>query len=108
VPDGTCSDFKAGQGSVLVCNVQGELYAVADVCTHDNGPLGSSELDGCQVECPRHGARFDVRTGKVTALPAVRPIATYAVRVVDGVIEVQYRPPERPRFAGRQPFRGIG
>jgi len=108
IEDGSCEDFRVGAGSVLVCRIADRFYAVADTCTHDNGPLGSGELDGCEVECPRHGARFDVRTGKVTALPAVRPIATYPVRVVDGVVEVQYRPPERPRFGGRQPFRGIG
>lgn len=74
--------------SVLVCNVGGDLYAVADVCTHDRGPLGEGRLRGAAIECPRHGARFDVRDGAVKAPPAVKPIATYPVRVRDGVIEV--------------------
>lgn len=73
---------------VLVCNVGGELYAVADVCTHDRGPLGEGRLRGTAIECPRHGARFDVRDGAVKAPPAVKPIATYPARVRDGVIEV--------------------
>jgi 3-phenylpropionate/trans-cinnamate dioxygenase ferredoxin subunit len=73
---------------VLVCNVGGEHFAVADVCTHDRGPLGEGRMRGSTVECPRHGARFDVRDGSVKAPPAIKPIATYAVRVRDGAVEV--------------------
>jgi 3-phenylpropionate/trans-cinnamate dioxygenase ferredoxin subunit len=75
--------------ALLVCNVGGELYAVADVCTHDRGPLGEGRLRGTTIECPRHGARFDVRDGAVKAPPAVKPIATYATRVRDGAVEVE-------------------
>ncbi|HEX6313091.1 MAG TPA: non-heme iron oxygenase ferredoxin subunit [Acidimicrobiia bacterium] len=75
--------------AVLVCNVGGEFYAIADVCTHDHGPLGEGRLQGYAVECPRHGARFDVRDGRVMAPPAVKPIETYAVRVNDGDVEVE-------------------
>jgi 3-phenylpropionate/trans-cinnamate dioxygenase ferredoxin subunit len=57
------------------------IYAVANVCTHDDGPLGAGTLDGHQIECPRHGARFDVRTGDVTSLPAIVPVPTFAVKV---------------------------
>ncbi len=67
---------------VLVCNVDGELYAVEDVCTHDGGALDGGELDGCRIMCPRHGAFFDVTTGKALTLPAVAPLPTFAVRVV--------------------------
>jgi 3-phenylpropionate/trans-cinnamate dioxygenase ferredoxin subunit len=77
-----------GQG-VLLCNVGGEFFAVADVCTHDRGPLGEGRLRGYAVECPRHGARFDVRDGAVKAPPAVKPIARYATRVRDGAVEVE-------------------
>jgi 3-phenylpropionate/trans-cinnamate dioxygenase ferredoxin subunit len=66
---------------VLVCNVAGELYAVEDVCTHDGGALDAAELDGCRITCPRHGAQFDVTTGKALTLPAVSPLPTFAVRV---------------------------
>ena len=69
---------------------------VAQGLTHDGQELGESKLSGCNVECPRHGATFDVRTGKVTAPPAVKPIGSYAVREVDGQIEVQYEPPKKP------------
>ena len=67
--------------SVLLCNVDGELYAVEDVCTHDGGALDGGELDGNRIMCPRHGALFDVTTGKALTLPAVSPLPTYAVRV---------------------------
>ena len=59
----------------------GAWYAVDDLCTHDNGPLAEGTLDGLQLECPRHGARFDVRTGQVKCFPAVIPITSYPVKV---------------------------
>jgi 3-phenylpropionate/trans-cinnamate dioxygenase ferredoxin component len=66
---------------VLLCNVDGELYAVEDVCTHDGGALDGGELDGCRIMCPRHGAFFDVTTGRALTLPAVSPLPTYPVHV---------------------------
>jgi len=67
--------------AVLLCNVDGELYAVEDICTHDGGELDAGELDGSRVMCPRHGALFDVTTGKALTLPAVVSLPTYPVRV---------------------------
>lgn len=67
---------------VALFNLDGELYAIADVCTHDGGPLVEGEIiNGHQVECPRHGARFDIRTGAALSLPAFEPTETYAVQV---------------------------
>jgi 3-phenylpropionate/trans-cinnamate dioxygenase ferredoxin component len=66
---------------IAVCNVDGELYAIDDVCTHDGGSLDQGELLGDQIECPRHGALFDVRTGKALTLPAIHPIKTYPLKV---------------------------
>jgi 3-phenylpropionate/trans-cinnamate dioxygenase ferredoxin subunit len=66
---------------VLLCNVDGTLYAVEDVCTHDGGALDAGELEGNRVMCPRHGAFFDVTTGKALTLPAIFPLPTYPVRV---------------------------
>src|SRR5437763_6884881 len=66
----------------------GTWGAIDNVCTHDGGVLGEGELDECQVECPRHGARFELVTGRVTSLPAVFPVNAYPVRVVDGHVEV--------------------
>jgi 3-phenylpropionate/trans-cinnamate dioxygenase ferredoxin subunit len=67
---------------VALFNLDGELYAIEDVCTHDGGPLVEGEiLAGCQVQCPRHGARFDIRTGAALSFPAFAATNTYAVRV---------------------------
>src|SRR5947199_2580669 len=66
---------------VLLCNVGGEIYAVEDICTHDGGALDQGQLDGARIECPRHGATFDVRTGEALTLPAVMPLPKYGVRV---------------------------
>ena len=96
IAEGECKDFALEGGNVLVCNFEGTFYAIADICSHDGGALGESKLFGCNVECPRHGATFDVRSGRPTALPAVRPIGSYPVRVADGHIEVQYEPPKKP------------
>jgi 3-phenylpropionate/trans-cinnamate dioxygenase ferredoxin subunit len=73
---------------IALCNVDGTFYAIDDVCTHDGGPLDQGELVGHQIECPRHGARFDVRSGRALALPAVMPVRSYAVLVEDGVVKV--------------------
>jgi 3-phenylpropionate/trans-cinnamate dioxygenase ferredoxin subunit len=66
---------------VALCNVKGQIYAIANLCTHDNGPLNAGQLYGEEIECPRHGARFNVRTGQVKVLPAIMPLPTFEVRV---------------------------
>lgn len=66
---------------ILLCNVDGSIYAIEDVCTHDGAPLDQGELEDCRIVCPRHGANFDVRTGEALTLPAVIPVGTYEVRV---------------------------
>jgi 3-phenylpropionate/trans-cinnamate dioxygenase ferredoxin component len=74
--------------AVLVCNVGGDFYALADTCTHDRGPLGEGRLRGHLIECPRHGSRFDVRDGDAKTPPAMRPVAVYPVRVQGDAVEV--------------------
>ena len=81
VPPGAVKVFAAGPERVALCNVEGKIYAVEDVCTHDDGPLGEGTLRGCEIECPRHGARFDVTTGAVTRMPAAAPVRTFEVKV---------------------------
>jgi 3-phenylpropionate/trans-cinnamate dioxygenase ferredoxin component len=81
IPPGTTKRVEVDGVEVLLCNVDGELYAIADVCTHDGGPLDQGELEGCRIMCPRHGAMFDVTTGAALTLPAVVPLPTYRVRV---------------------------
>jgi 3-phenylpropionate/trans-cinnamate dioxygenase ferredoxin component len=86
---GNVSDFPEEQAvavevdglSIVVCNYQGKLYALENRCSHDDAELGSGELDGCQIVCPRHQAKFDVRDGTVTEPPAVVPIDAYDVVV---------------------------
>jgi 3-phenylpropionate/trans-cinnamate dioxygenase ferredoxin subunit len=73
---------------IVVFNIAGEIFAIGDVCSHDDGPLGDGEIEGLAVVCPRHGARFDVRTGKALALPAYVDIPAYPVRITEGQIEV--------------------
>ena len=73
---------------IVVFRIAGMLFAIADTCSHDDGPLGDGDLEGYEIICPRHGARFDVRTGKALSLPAVVDIPAYPVREVDGQIEV--------------------
>jgi 3-phenylpropionate/trans-cinnamate dioxygenase ferredoxin component len=74
---------------LALANVDGEYYAIDDVCTHDGGPLGQGELVGDEIECPRHGAMFSVRTGKAMTLPAILPVKTYPVKVEGNDILVE-------------------
>ena len=74
--------------SVVIFNIAGTLFAIADVCSHDDGPVGEGDLAGVAITCPRHGAQFDVRSGKVLQLPAVVDIPAYPVRQVDGSIQL--------------------
>ncbi|MXZ62509.1 MAG: non-heme iron oxygenase ferredoxin subunit [Chloroflexi bacterium] len=82
IPEGevrvvTCADGR----SLAMSNVEGELFAIDNVCTHDDGPLGEGRLRGNRVICPRHGAAFDARTGRALTLPAVRGVNAYSVAV---------------------------
>jgi 3-phenylpropionate/trans-cinnamate dioxygenase ferredoxin component len=81
LPPGTMRRVVVGEVPVLLCNVDGSIYAVEDVCTHDGGALDAGELEGTRVMCPRHGAYFDVTTGKALTLPAILPLPTFPVRV---------------------------
>jgi 3-phenylpropionate/trans-cinnamate dioxygenase ferredoxin subunit len=88
VSPGTVRVVEIDGRRIAVCNVDGEYYAVDDVCTHDGGPLGSGRLCDSQIECPRHGARFDVHSGRAVVLPAVLPVRTYAVEVAGDDVRV--------------------
>jgi 3-phenylpropionate/trans-cinnamate dioxygenase ferredoxin component len=78
-----------GKGPLAVCNVDNTYYCIDDVCTHDGASFETGELDGCEIECPRHGARFDVTTGRATCMPAIVPVKVYPVRVENGEIQIQ-------------------
>lgn len=89
IAPGTCYIVDVDGAAVAVFNIEGEYYAIEDVCTHDGGDLTSGWLEGDQIVCPRHGARFCVRTGAALTAPAFEPTATFPVRVQDGTIQVR-------------------
>lgn len=74
---------------VVVFNLAGDYYAIEDVCTHDGGRLTGGHVEGDEIVCPRHGARFCIRTGEALSAPAYEPTATFPVRVENGVVQVR-------------------
>jgi 3-phenylpropionate/trans-cinnamate dioxygenase ferredoxin subunit len=88
VPAGKVAVFTVGDHTVALANAEGTYFAIDDLCTHDGGPLGEGELEGAEIECPRHGARFDIRSGAATQLPAFEPVETHEVRIEGDEIQV--------------------
>jgi 3-phenylpropionate/trans-cinnamate dioxygenase ferredoxin subunit len=92
LPEGAARLIEADGRKIGVfrCN-DGELYAIEDRCSHDDGPLAEGEFDGgaCTVECPRHGSLFDLRSGRPKTLPAFQPVDTFEARVEDGEVKVE-------------------
>jgi 3-phenylpropionate/trans-cinnamate dioxygenase ferredoxin subunit len=89
IPPGDYASVEIDGRFVAVFNVDGEFLAIEDVCTHDGEGLAGGELDGEVIVCPRHGARFSLRTGAVLGPPAYEPVRTYATRLRDGIVEVR-------------------
>jgi 3-phenylpropionate/trans-cinnamate dioxygenase ferredoxin subunit len=75
---------------IAVFHLDDGWYAIEDVCTHDGGPVAEGRLEGHVIECPRHGATFDVKTGTALTFPGVSPVPTYAVRVVGDDVQVEW------------------
>jgi len=88
LPSGERLFVEIADKPIVIFNIAGTLFAIGDVCTHDDGPLGDGALEENHIVCPRHGAEFDVRTGQAMQLPAVVDIPAYPVRVKDGKIFV--------------------
>lgn len=88
IDEGSIRNFNVDGKSIALAKYGGELYAVDDICTHDGGDLGGGDLVDGQVQCPRHGARFDLKTGEATQMPAVIGIGTYKVKIEDGDVVV--------------------
>jgi 3-phenylpropionate/trans-cinnamate dioxygenase ferredoxin subunit len=86
IPPGGRKSVVFDDRAVLVLRIGDEVYAVEDICSHDGQPLTEGAVEGTAIECPRHGARFDVRTGRPLCMPAVEPIATFEVKVKGGDI----------------------
>ena len=78
-----------GDTAIAVFNVDGAYYAIEDVCTHDGGILTGGTVEGAEVECPRHGARFSLTTGEALSPPAYEPVPTFPVRVEQGMVQVR-------------------
>jgi 3-phenylpropionate/trans-cinnamate dioxygenase ferredoxin component len=89
IPPERVAVFQVGDHEVAVCNVNGNFYAIDDLCTHDGGSLDQGQLEGDEIECPRHGARFNVMSGEAVQLPAFEAVDTHAVRVEGDTIHVE-------------------
>ncbi len=81
IPEGQAKVYEVAGRRLAVCRADDGCFAIDDICTHDGGPLGEGELVDHQIECPRHGARFDIRTGKALCLPAIVPVCSYPLEI---------------------------
>ena len=94
---GSVSDFEEGTPVIhdfkyetaALYRIGDKIFAIEDRCSHDDGPLADGDVEGCEVICPRHGARFDLKTGEATAMPASESIASYAVKIEDENVYVE-------------------
>jgi 3-phenylpropionate/trans-cinnamate dioxygenase ferredoxin subunit len=105
VAPGEAKQYTVEDRFVALCNVDGEFYAFEDVCTHQFAHLTEGGLEGGEIKCPLHGARFDVKTGQPKSLPAVKPVPTHEVKVEDRHVYVALNP-KRVKVGGRRGRRG--
>ncbi len=89
LPPGASKVIDIDGALIAVFNIGGEYFAIEDICTHDGGELASGVLEGDQIICPRHGARFCVRTGEALSAPAYEPTAKFPVRIDNGMVQVR-------------------
>ena len=88
LPNGERLFVEVEGKSLVIFNIAGQFFAIGDICSHDDGPVGEGDLESYNIVCPRHGGEFDVRDGKAVQLPAVVDIPAYPVREVDGMLQV--------------------
>jgi 3-phenylpropionate/trans-cinnamate dioxygenase ferredoxin component len=88
LPNGERLFVELDGRSLVIFNIAGQFFAIGDICSHDDGPVGEGDLEGYNIVCPRHGGEFDIRTGQAVQLPVVVDIPAYPVKVVDGMIQV--------------------
>ena len=91
IPDPGRTVVEIDDRLVVLFRVSGEVFAIDDVCTHDGGPLGEGELEDHTIACPRHGAKFDIRTGAALTMPATRPTKAHDVKVESGDVFVRIK-----------------
>jgi 3-phenylpropionate/trans-cinnamate dioxygenase ferredoxin subunit len=91
LPPGSMKLVPAGPITVGVFNCGGNIYAIEDRCSHDDGPLAEGDWDreSCTVICPRHGSHFDLTSGRPLSLPAYEPVETFPARVEDGIVKIE-------------------
>ena len=108
-PPGSRRCVAAGGTPIAVFNIAGVYYAIEDVCSHEAETLSDGAVDGCDIVCPRHGARFSLATGAALSPPAYEPVATFPVRVANGMVQVRDdRYPDLPQPAPRNLTRAGG
>lgn len=91
LPDPGKQTLEINERVVVLLHIQGQYYCIDDVCTHDGGPLGDGSLEGFLISCPRHGAKFDVRTGKAITMPATVDTVGHEIRVEGNNVLVRLR-----------------
>ena len=89
IADGDYAQIEIDATLIAVFNIHGTFYAIDDLCTHDGGELAGGAIEGDVVICPRHGARFCLRTGAALTPPAYEPVRTYETRVNEGIVEIR-------------------
>lgn len=89
-PGGRLSVILGDEVPALILRAGDDYYCIEDVCSHDGQPMTDGEFEGCELSCPRHGAKFDIKTGQPTKMPATEPVRTFPVVVKEGVIYVNY------------------
>ena len=89
VPPGALRAASTDREAVVLANVDGDIYALEDRCSHQDYPLSAGELEDDELECPFHGARFDVCTGRAIQLPAITPVRSFQVEVRDGEVFIR-------------------
>jgi len=99
IPEGGVKVVRVDGDAVAVFHIGGVYYGLADICTHDGGSLADGQLAGYEIECARHGARFDIRTGAALTLPAVEAVPTHAVRLIGEEIQVACESCDEKRVA---------
>jgi 3-phenylpropionate/trans-cinnamate dioxygenase ferredoxin subunit len=87
-PQGSFRSVEIDDAQIAVFHLADGFYAIEDVCTHDDGILTGGDVEGDEIVCPRHGARFSIKTGDVLGPPAYEPVDTLPVRVHDGIVQV--------------------
>ena len=90
IPPGGVKVVRLDDQPLAVFHVDGVHHVIDDMCTHDGGELASGTVNGHEIECPRHGARFDLATGAALCMPATAPVARYPVRIESGQVQVEW------------------